>query len=124
MSHTPHQHVVRWPLNFTHASVTLRGVTPEGITIEIEAGKIMFADPDGAALVEVLDTSRPDPSPLTTDPGRTFMLDVRGTLFPLTPGGELFQVKTEEREDVERLVTQPPAEDVSFPTGWCGPETS
>lgn len=121
---------IRHPLNFTHAELTIRGTTPEGIEMEVVVGRILFKDPTDAAIIEVLEDAEADilvqprnPDVSLADP-RRFMMDLRGTMVPVDPAadGELFQVKVQEPEDLERMVVGEPEQDALFPAGWTDPK--
>lgn len=113
----------RWPLNFTHANLVLRGTTPEGIEIEFEVGRVVFKEPDDAVIIEIHDND-PIVVPIdkVTHSGRSYMVDLRGTVHSVE-GSELFTAKVQQPEDLERLVDDAhPKPDDLFPEGWSDPK--
>lgn len=130
MEHTTRE-ATRFPLNFTNATVTVRGTTPEGIVMVLEVANLIFKDPNDAAILEI--QPRRDIEPhrhlrLTSPKDLpSYMLDLTGTMVPPNPAdptGEehaLFTVKVDQPEDLERMVrTEPIKEPV--PSSWQDPE--
>lgn len=106
----------RWPLNFTHAKVTIHGVTPEGVEIEFVAHRVKFADPDDMVLIEVQHTSEDNRS------GPQFMLDMRGTLTTTNVAEAIYEVSVAQPEDGQRLLgLSDPKPDLDWPSGWTDP---
>jgi hypothetical protein len=122
MSHTERS-ATRWPLNFTHAEVTIRGVTPEGVMIEIVAKRIKFASPHDIAMIEVQPVDPEPVSDKTIGQGPCFMLDLRGTFTTLDPKDPLYELSVAQPEDGERLIApEPPKPDPDWPSGWTDPK--
>lgn len=115
----------RWPLNFTHANMILRGTTPEGIEVEMSVGRIQFKDPGDVAIIEVHDN---DPVVVNIDrrerpgPPQHFMIDLRGTMVLEGPDDALYSVSVQQPEDIERVVVNEPTQDTLFPSGWSDPK--
>lgn len=76
-----YQRETRYPLNLTDAKLMIQGTLPNGDSMELSIGKVVFVDADDAAIVETYDDPLFRVEQPVLVPRAEYHLELRGRLI-------------------------------------------